>query len=134
MESSLKNSDRIGAIASFLCLLHCLATPFIFIAQSCTKSCCAEAPLWWRLMDIIFLVISFFAIRKACSTTTSSWIKPTLWLAWGVLTLLIINDHLQWLTISETIKNIVALILISLHLYNLKFCQCKEDKCCTQNG
>ena len=45
------NSDIIGASASTLCTIHCLATPFIFFASTCTQSCCASAPSWWVWID-----------------------------------------------------------------------------------
>ena len=45
MELRLKmSSDLIGATASTLCTIHCMATPFLFFASTCTKSCCASAP------------------------------------------------------------------------------------------
>ena len=37
-----------------LCLVHCIATPFIFITQACTASCCAESPIWWQSIDYVF--------------------------------------------------------------------------------
>ena len=44
-------SDTIGALASGLCMVHCLATPFFFIASACSASCCSNTPLWWQWMD-----------------------------------------------------------------------------------
>ena len=32
------NSDSIGALASGLCMIHCVATPFFFIASACSSS------------------------------------------------------------------------------------------------
>ncbi len=29
-----RNSDRLGILASILCLMHCLVTPFLFIART----------------------------------------------------------------------------------------------------
>ena len=41
MEIKLKiNSDLIGALASALCTIHCLVTPFIFLASTCARDCC----------------------------------------------------------------------------------------------
>jgi len=57
--------DSIGAIASTLCLIHCLATPFVFIAQSCTLTCCNGVPMWWGSIDYIFLIISFFTVYRS---------------------------------------------------------------------
>jgi len=83
MEIKLKiNADLIGAGASTLCTIHCLATPFLFLASTCTKSCCSAAPSWWLWIDYAFLLISFFAIYKSTRITSKFWIKPTLWMSW----------------------------------------------------
>ena len=52
MKLAINNSDSIGALASSLCLVHCVATPFIFVVQSCAASCCASAPAWWSLESV----------------------------------------------------------------------------------
>ena len=65
MKLAINNSDSIGALASTLCLIHCLATPFIFVVQSCAASCCASAPAWWVFFDYLFLTISFVDLRIA---------------------------------------------------------------------
>ena len=57
-------SDILGALASFICLVHCLATPFLFLAHSHAHSH-AEAhheagPLWWGLIDYLFLLYFFY--------------------------------------------------------------------------
>jgi len=63
MTNTIKiHSDIIGIWSSGLCLIHCLATPFLFIAKSCSHTCCAASPTWWGTIDFIFLVISFIAI------------------------------------------------------------------------
>ena len=79
MKLAIKNSDSIGALASTLCLIHCLATPFIFVVQSCTAACCANAPGWWASFDYIFLLISFVSIYRSTQTTTKKIMKPILW-------------------------------------------------------
>ncbi|EAR12967.1 hypothetical protein PI23P_10075 [Polaribacter irgensii 23-P] len=123
--------DSIGAIASALCLLHCIATPFIFIAQSCSLVCCEKVPTWWSFIDYFFLVISFFAVYRSTQTTSNYWIKPFLWLSWTVLLIIIINEKIAWFPLSEQAIYFPALTLILLHLYNKKYCQCNITKCCT---
>ena len=126
-----QKTDIIGAIASSLCLIHCIATPFIFIAQSCSMVCCDSAPVWWRFIDYFFLVISFFAVYRSTQTTANYWIKPSLWLSWSVLFIIIMNEKITWFALSERAIYFPALILIGLHLYNKKYCQCTSTKCCT---
>ncbi|WP_405604942.1 MerC domain-containing protein [Polaribacter sp. Asnod1-A03] len=129
-----QKSDSIGAISSILCLIHCVSTPFIFLAQSSLLNCCNEVPSWWKLIDYFFLVISFIAIFRSTKTTSKSWIKPALWVSWGVLFVVIINEKIELLSLSENIIYIPAFSLIGLHLYNRKYCQCNTDKCCTHEG
>ncbi|MGY0392210.1 MerC domain-containing protein [Bizionia sp. KMM 8389] len=129
-----QKSDELGVMASGLCLIHCVATPFLFIVQSCSLSGCTDTPVWWRLIDYVFLVISFFAIYQTTQNTSSNWIKPALWWSWGVLFFIIVNEHLAWFSIPEYAIYIPAIALITLHLYNKKYCQCDTNKCCTHEG
>jgi hypothetical protein len=129
-----QKSDSIGAIASTLCLMHCIATPFIFIAQTCSMVCCDKAPIWWSFIDYFFLVISFFAVYRSTQTTSSYWIKPFLWLSWSVFFIIIVNEKTAWFPLSEQAVYFPALTLIVLHLYNKKYCQCNTTKCCTNEG
>ena len=131
MKLAINNSDSIGALASTLCLIHCLITPFIFVVQSCAASCCASAPSWWALFDYFFLTISFFAILKSTKTTQSNFIKYSLWGFWLILLSLIVNESIEVLLINKNILYFVAISLSSLHIYNLKYCQCNDNKCCT---
>jgi hypothetical protein len=55
--------------------------------------------------------------------------KFALWLTWLCLSVVIINEHVQFFTLFKQAIFIPAIVLISLHLYNLKYCQCKA-KCC----
>lgn len=127
------NSDVIGASASTLCTIHCLATPFVFVASTCTQSCCATAPTWWIAIDYIFLFISFIAVYRSTNTTSSNWIKPLIWLYWVGLFVLILVEHNLSIQISPFYKYIAALSLATTHIYNLKYCQCKNNECCVNN-
>ena len=59
MKLIIKKPDTLGALASSLCIVHCLATPMIFIAHSCAIGGCEAAPSWWKNLDYLFLTISF---------------------------------------------------------------------------
>ena len=127
---SFEKSDAIGAVSSGLCMIHCLATPVFFIAATCSASCCSAAPLWWQWLDYVFLIISFFAITHSVKSTKSNIVKYGLWVSWVGLFLFILNIQFQWVLISENIKFIPAFSLIGFHLYNIRYCQCKDDQCC----
>ena len=131
MKLAINNSDSIGALASGLCLIHCLATPFIFVVQSCAATCCASAPAWWICFDYFFLTISFFAIFKSTKTTQSNFIKYSLWSFWFLLFCLIVNESFEVILINKNVLYFIAISLSFLHIYNLKYCQCDDNKCCT---
>ena len=125
-------SDTIGMFASGLCLVHCMLTPLIFIAQAQAQTVCHEisAPFWWKLLDVGFLMISFFAIYWSTKSTSKQWMKFALWVTWLLLCIIILNERLHWLHIPAYAIYIPSFGFVFLHLYNKKFCQCKEDQCC----
>ncbi len=123
--------DTFGSLASALCLIHCIATPFLFISQTCALTGCSETPIWWQFIDYLFLAISFVAIYWTTHTTTINWIKPLMWLSWLALFTVIINEKLKWLSIPETVIYIPAFALIATHIYNRKYCGCHKKSCCT---
>jgi len=133
MRLILQRPDIIGAIASTLCIVHCVATPFLFLAHACLPGTCQSTPDWWKNIDYLFLIISLFSIYHSTKTSGSKLLKPLLWLNWCLLFLFIMNEKLGLFSASETIMYITAISLAVLHLYNLKYCQCENDKCCVQN-
>jgi len=130
LKSIVYKPDSVGALASFLCLIHCALTPFIFISQACVVSCCEESPMWWQSIDYVFLIISFFAIFKSAKTSSNRVVKTLLWCFWGILCLLILNKSIQLFLVSHNFMYSVAILLSILHLYNLRYCQCKTKGCC----
>ena len=129
---AVKKPDSIGVMASGLCLIHCLATPFLFMAKTCAVSCCASAPIWWVLIDYLFLFVSFFAVYWSTLSTSNRLIKFALWLSWFLLSFVLINEQMQWVAIPRYAIHLPAFAFVSLHIYNIKYCQCKETQCCTE--
>lgn len=123
--------DNIGIIASTLCTIHCIATPFIFIAKACTSICCADAPLWWVLIDYLFLIISFYAIFFISKNLTIRWLKASFWISWAILLATIVNHSINLIYLPQNFIYIPSILIVALHFYNLKFCKCQNDKCCT---
>ena len=136
-KASAKKSDIWGAIASSLCLIHCLATPFIFIAHAHTHVHAHDAghgeavPLWWHFIDYLFIGISFIAVYYSSSNTTLKWMPAALYTSWGLLTLFILNEKFPLFHVDHLFILFPALGLVSLHLYNQKYCNCEDDECCT---
>ena len=75
MKLILQKPDRLGILASTLCLIHCVASPFLFIAQTCSTTCCKATPIWWKTIDYLFSIISFFAIRRSTQVSLNKSIK-----------------------------------------------------------
>ena len=130
MNVSLRKPDAIGAIVSTLCVVHCLLTPLLFVAQSYTATHSHEAPFWWKNLDYLFILISVIAVYESTKKSTNKLIKAGLWMSWIILFLLILNEKLVWIEFDEIITYAVALTLSMLHIYNLNYCQCKTENCC----
>ena len=130
MNISLRKPDTIGAIVSTLCVVHCLLTPLLFVAQSYIATHSHEAPFWWKNLDYLFILISVIAVYESTKKSTNKLIKAGLWMSWIMLFLLILNEKLVWIELDEIITYCVALTLSMLHIYNLNYCQCETENCC----
>lgn len=128
----LPQSDVMGAAASGLCMIHCIATPFLFVAHTCsvTGCCTATTPGWWSFLDYLFIGITFLAVFFSARNTSKSWMKHALYASWVLLTAAIINEKMALVQLAETWKYGIAIILVGLHVYNRRYCQCKEEACC----
>lgn len=127
------DSDIFGAAASSLCLIHCLITPLLFVVQASAHSCSESSPIWWRMVDYVFLVISFWAIHSTAKYTVLKWMPTVLYLTWVLLALMILNGAFEFFALPHYLLYIPALGLTFLHLYNRNFCQCANEECCSNN-
>ncbi|WP_136466947.1 MerC domain-containing protein [Flagellimonas onchidii] len=126
-------SDIIGATASSLCLAHCLATPFLFVVQAGVVSVGESKPHWWGMLDLVFLVISFFAIVWSNKNTTKQWVGRALWISWILLAFVVLNEKFSLIPLMEEVVYVPTLGLIFFHLYNRKYCNCAQETCCTED-
>ena len=122
--------DNIGIIASTLCTIHCIATPFLFVARACSVTCCSDAPIWWVLIDYLFLVISFYAIFFIHKNITIKWLRASFWISWTILLITILNQSIDIIYLPKNFIYIPSIVIVVLHYYNLKYCKCQDDKCC----
>ena len=90
--------------------------------------------MWWKNLDFLFLIISFFAIYRSTKLSTNSLIKVSFWIFWAIIFFLILNEKFLWFEIGEIFIFTTASTLICLHIYNLNFCQCKTDECCVSSN
>jgi len=124
------SSDIIGASASAMCFIHCLVTPFLFVAYSNTVIIENTYPWWWGILDIVFLLISLFAVYWSTYNTSKQFVKYTFWTLWILLALIIINEKWEIVHVAEVFIHLTTLGLVFLHFYNRHYCQCENDKCC----
>ena len=122
--------DNIGIIASTLCTIHFIATPFLFVARACSVTCCSDAPIWWVLIDYLFLVISFYAIFFIHKNLTIKWLRASFWISWTILLIIIVNQSIDIIYLPKNFIYIPSIVIVVLHYYNLKYCKCQDDKCC----
>ncbi|MGD1842847.1 MAG: MerC domain-containing protein [Thermonemataceae bacterium] len=130
--TSQSKSDLLGAFISGLCLIHCLATPFLFVAQAGLTHHHTKGPWWWGTIDIVLLILSFAAIYWSVKHTSKPWVKYLFVISWLSLSFIIFNEKLEIAHFPEEIIYIPTLSLIILHLYNRKYCQCTDDQCCAE--
>lgn len=124
-------SDYIGAIASGICLLHCIATPFLFAsAAGLDHHHHGESPFWWSSIDVIFIIISFIAVYRSARLSSKQWVKYALFASWAFLTFVLLNEKFEGIHLVEEIIYVPAFSLILFHLYNKRYCQCEDENCC----
>lgn len=124
--------DTLGAVASGLCLIHCMATPFLFIAHAGASGHDHHhgSPEWWGFIDIAFLAVSLLAVVWSARNSTKVWMKILLLLSWLGLAAVIFNEKAGWVHIPEEAIYVPALFLVFLHLYNRRYCHCADEECC----
>ena len=114
-------ADIIGASASLLCMIHCLATPFVFFLKTSTAMCCSETPMWWQSIDYLFLTVAFFAVVHITKNNrTKTWLKSLLIISWIGLLIVTLNTTFFIFHISNSLAYAPAISLVTLHLYNSK--------------
>ena len=90
---NLKDHPNIwGSLASGLCLLHCAATPFLFVAHTSYTNSHNSHPFWWSFIDIFFVIVSFWAIYWSTKNSSKQWMKYALWSSWILLLGFILNE------------------------------------------
>jgi hypothetical protein len=128
LTQKILKSDIIGASASGLCIIHCASTPILFLANLSVLPCCEIIPLWWQLLNYLFLTVSFIAVMSAVKKSTKVWLGIAFIVSWTFLFLAILIETYEIVMIPEILNYIPAFCLIALHLYNRKYCTC--DDCC----
>jgi hypothetical protein len=128
------SSDHIGVFTTVTCMLHCLATPLLFITQAQASTISQEVPFFWQSLNYLFIIISLAAITRSIQNSTNLYVKIFLISAWSILSFFIINESFEIYHIPEFFTYIAAITLSALHIYNLKYCTCKDEECCVHKN
>ena len=131
MKLTIQHPDTIGAINSSICVIHCFSTPFLFLTQAQTSLVePSTVPLWWQLLNYVFIVVSFFAVFRTVKNSSNQLVKSLMWVSWVLLSALILNEEFEIMHMPELLTYFAGISLASLHIYNLKYCQCEDENCC----
>ena len=131
MKLTIQHPDTLGAINSSLCVIHCFTTPFLFLTQAQTSLVePSTVPLWWQLLNYVFIVVSFFAVNRTVKNSSNQLVKSLMWVSWVLLSALILNEEFEIMHMPELLTYFAGISLASLHIYNLKYCQCEDENCC----
>ena len=122
--------DKLGIFSSALCMVHCIGTPFIFFAKACQTTCCSDAPVWWLVIDYVFLVISFIAIYHTTKKKINNWLNKLFWITWTTLLFAVIEHSFSLSLLPSYFIYIPAFLIILLHIYSLKYSKSSANSCC----
>ena len=125
------SSDHLGILTNVACMLHCLATPLLFVTQAQVSTLTLEVPFFWIFINYLFLFVSLAAISRSVQNSSNSYVKIFLISTWIFLGFFILNENFEIFNIPEFFTYLAAITLSALHFYNLKYCSCKDDECCT---
>ena len=131
MKITIKNPDYLGVISGGLCILHCIATPLLFISNA--ELAGHGTPIQWQLLNFIFVALSFLAVRSSAKNSSSSTVKLLFYVFWFILFSLILNESIHVFHLPELATYASAFSLCCLHVYNLKYCQCDDETCCVNH-
>jgi hypothetical protein len=56
--------------------------------------------------------------------------KYTMWSSWLFLLTVLLIEKTHLTPLFDYASYFPAIILVALHFYNLKYCQCKNNNCC----
>jgi len=132
MKITLRNSDNLGILFSTLCFIHCLITPFFYMTFAGLFIQNELISFSWKGINLIFIILSLFAVNRSTKKTTSKIIKPIFWFSWIFLFFVLFNEEVKFIELPELVSYLSALNLAGIHGYNLKFCGCKDENCCTK--
>lgn len=62
LKTSINNPDYLGVTANVLCMIHCFATPLLFLFQAQNSALNHDTLFLWQSFNYLFLLISLIAV------------------------------------------------------------------------
>ncbi len=126
-------ADFFGAAVSSLCLIHCVLTPFVFVAKPILDGVGVhsghEHTGWWGMLDPVFLTLSLLAVWYAAYHTPFLKIRLLFWAFWIVFaTGLLLEMNAS--PIGEWLMYAGSIALATTHVFNYRYCKaCSNNRC-----
>ena len=117
-QSNSNKFDLLGALSNGLCLIHCLITPFLFVAHAGVHAHHTEGPIWWRVIDIALLLVSLLAVYASAKRSSKPWLKIALPMNWLILVFIVVNEKTVLIFLPEVWIYVPSIALIALHGYS----------------
>jgi hypothetical protein len=118
-------SDRLGVVASVLCILHCLLSPVFFVSKPLLASTFgrqAHTHEHWAYLDHIFLIVSLLAVLySSWHTTTDARLDWFLWLSWVIFAIGLFLEPLGWFY-GKLLMYAGSIFLVIAHTKNYHYC------------
>ena len=112
--------DKLGIWSSILCIIHCLIVPLVAMIG---KGYDLHHNPYWDFLQIVFVLIGFWAIKHATSHSPFLWLKAAFWLTFGALVWSLFIHHS---TLGHVLNYGGATGIILLHLVNMYYA--KKEK------
>lgn len=119
-------ADRLGVISAVICTIHCMVVPALLLSKYAMGSLLFEAghdgvhhahalPVWWELLDYVFLAVGFFAVYHAAAHAATRRIRLSLWLSWSLLAIgVFFHNSFHWVVYFASAS------LITTHVFNIR--------------
>ncbi len=123
--------DKIAVVLSSICLVHCLALPFLLTLLPITQGAFIDEALFHFLMLTVILPVSLLALGIGCRKHKDVLTIVLGVLGLGILTLTALFGH-DWfgLTGERLVTSLGGLILAGAHIQNFRVCRtnnCPHD-------
>lgn len=115
----------MGIAVSALCAIHCTLTPLLFAAKPLLEGAVNEGTahsLLWHRLDHFFLILSLVAVWYSARNTRHKMIAFRLWLSWGMLTVGILAEQIDFRE-GKWLMYIASISLVITHLQNYRYCR-----------